>query len=85
MTGKEPRIVEGKYGRDLAAEMRKGTEVEITAMEVVAVEDIGGFRVPIKQFPGSGVIKVLIAFKIGTDPTGGCQEVNQFHDTRGAR
>jgi len=44
VTTEKPCIMEGDNCRNLVAEEWEGTEIEVAAMEVVAVKDIGGFR-----------------------------------------
>jgi hypothetical protein len=43
MTREKPRVMKGKHGRDLVAELGKGTKVKVISMEVVAVDDIWTF------------------------------------------
>jgi hypothetical protein len=55
----EPRVVEGEDDGRAAGQRREQAEVEVAAVEVVEVEDVGRLREPAEQAARSGIAERL--------------------------
>src|SRR5690349_5927275 len=64
VAAQKPCVVQRHDGRNRAAELWNGAQVEIKPMEVVAVQNVGTARGQIDDLPGSRIIEVLDTPKI---------------------
>ena len=61
MPAQHPSVMQGQYHRELLAEPRKRPQVEISPVEIVAMQDMRALRNEIRELPSPLEIEILDA------------------------
>jgi len=59
VSAERPAVVKRQHRRHLPAEPRKGSQIEITAVEVVTVHEVRPRREHVEKVVGTGKLKVF--------------------------
>ena len=64
MPAQQPGIVQGEDHGQAAAKFRQNTQIEVVAVEIVAVEDIGGVSRQLQELAAAGKIEILTSQEV---------------------
>ena len=68
MSGGEPRVMQGQHDGQSAAQLGHLTEIEIRAVQVMAMKNLGSLWNEIQELAGAGKPKVLISSQVIQTP-----------------